>query len=57
MEKESLAQSATWDRAATSVVIDGIAIDPEERRDIFGAHYFCVHDSRDNRSSLASNRH
>jgi len=42
MEKESLAQSTARDRAATSVVIDGIAIDPEECGDILGAHHFCV---------------
>jgi hypothetical protein len=42
MEKESLAQSTARDRATTSVVIDGIAIEPEECGDISGAHYFCV---------------
>src|ERR1043165_1318590 len=42
MEKESLAQSTARDRATTSVVIDSIAIEPEECGDISGAHYFCV---------------
>jgi hypothetical protein len=42
MEKESLAQSATRDRAATSIVIYGITIDPEECSHILGAHHFCV---------------
>jgi hypothetical protein len=42
MEKESLAQSATRDRAATSIIIYGITIDTEERRDVFGAHYLCI---------------
>jgi hypothetical protein len=42
MEKESLAQSATRDRAATSIVIHGITIDSEERGHVLGAHHFCV---------------
>jgi hypothetical protein len=42
MEKESLAQSTARDRATTSVVIDGIAIDPEERGHVLGTHHVCV---------------
>lgn len=40
--KEFLAQSTARDRAMTRGVMADIAIDPEERRDVLGAHHCCA---------------